>query len=393
MTSTVDAAEHRSSRLTPAEMAEAAVLADLAVLAVVLARLSPFAGLTTVVGAVPFAVLRLRHRTRAVVMAFVVAVILVFLLAGFSAATQVLVMAVFGSLIGRGLALEQGARRIVTTTVAVGWCIVASLTVAFLWLFEGLRELNIEAVEVQWTGIAKGLDAIGLDPVVDVVDPRIDWLIEHWYLSIPAFQLFISFFVAGFIVRVGRPVVGRVQRAFGVRPPAPTKIEQLAEELATSTGLTVVTGPNGAGKTTLLRSMAARAGGRGQLGGTSIIGQRPESQVIGVRVDDDLAWGMADRPSAEECAAALELVGLDGFEERETASLSGGELQRLALASAVLRSPRLVLSDESTAMIDPAGRATVMAVLRRLADRGVTVVHVSHLDADRSVADRVVEFR
>ncbi len=369
------------------------MLADLAVLVVVLARLSPFAGLTTVVGAVPFVVLSIRHRIRAVVVSFFVAVVLVFLLAGFSASTQVLVMAVFGGLIGRGIVKDWSTTRTVINAVGYGWSIVASLTVGFLWLFEGLRELNLEAIRVQWTGIANGLDAIGLDPLVNAIDPRIDWLIEYWYVSVPAFQFAVSFFVAGLIVRVGRPVVGRVQRAFGVRPPPSATIEALADELATARGLTVVTGPNGAGKTTLLHAMADRGGGRGEIGGTAVIGQRPESQVIGVRVDDDLAWGMPIPPSAEQRAAALELVGLVGFDDRETGSLSGGELQRLALASAMLREPTLLLSDESTAMIDPAGRAVVLGVLRHLADRGVTVVHVSHLDADRAVADRIVELR
>ncbi|MEZ5230733.1 MAG: hypothetical protein R2710_29900 [Acidimicrobiales bacterium] len=106
MTESVAPAEHR---LRPGELAEAAVMADLAVLAVLLARLSPFAGLTAVVGAVPFVVLGIRHRTRAIVVAFVVAVVLVFLLAGFNAATQVLVMAVFGGLIGRGMQLGWSA--------------------------------------------------------------------------------------------------------------------------------------------------------------------------------------------------------------------------------------------------------------------------------------------
>ncbi len=380
-----------SPRLSPAELAEAAVLADLAVVAVLLARLSPFAGFTTVIGAIPFAVLGLRRGTRTVVVSFFVAVILVFLLAGFSASTQVIVMAVLGGLVGRGIASGWSRTRMVLTAVGIGWTIVASLTVVFLWMFAGLRELNLEAARVQWTGISRGLNAIGLDAFVDVVDPRIDWIIQHWYISIPAFQLVISFFVTGFIVRVGRPVVGRVQRAFGDRPPPSAALTELAQQLASTPGLTVVTGPNGVGKSTLLRAMAGNAGGLGQSGGTAVIGQRPESQVIGVRVDDDLAWGMTQRPLLAERSAALELVGLTGFEERETGSLSGGELQRLALASAVLRTPRLLLSDESTAMIDPAGRTIVLDVLRRLADGGVTVVHASHLDADAAIADRVVE--
>ena len=72
------------------------MLADLAVLTVILARLTPFAGITTVIGSIPFAVLGLRHRNRVLAVAFFVGVVLTFLMARFSSATQVLVMPTFG---------------------------------------------------------------------------------------------------------------------------------------------------------------------------------------------------------------------------------------------------------------------------------------------------------
>ncbi len=194
MTSTND-------RLTPAELAEAAVLADLAVLVVVLARLSPFVGMAPVFGAIPFAVLALRHRTRTVVVAFVVAVILVFLLAGFIAATQVIVMAIFGGIVGRSIADGWSRSRTIATAVGVGWTVIASLSVIVLWIFSGLRELSLEAARVQWDGIANGLDAVGLDSIVGFVDPRIDWIIDYWFISIPAFQLVISVAVTLLIMR------------------------------------------------------------------------------------------------------------------------------------------------------------------------------------------------
>ncbi len=384
MTSTND-------RLTPAELAEAAVLADLAVLVVVLARLSPFVGMAPVFGAIPFAVLSLRHRTRTVVVAFVVAVILVFLLAGFNAATQVIVMAIFGGIVGRSIADGWSRSRTIATAVGVGWTVIASLSVIVLWIFSGLRELSLEAARVQWDGIANGLDAVGLDSIVGFVDPRIDWIIDYWFISIPAFQLVISVAVTLLIMRLGGPITGRVDRAFGERPDPSPSDNALADQLLTAPGLTAITGPNGSGKTTLLRAIAARAGGLGERGGTAVIGQRPESQVIGVRVDDDLAWGLEPAPTTEEREAALAAVGLSGFDERETGSLSGGELQRLALASAILRSPSLLLSDESTAMIDPAGRISILEVLRQLADDGVSVMHVTHLEADVGIADRVLD--
>ncbi len=381
----------RSDRLTPSELADAAVLADLAVLVVVLARLTPFSGLTTVVGSIPFAVLSLRNRPKVVAVGFWIALVLVFLLAGFNAATEVVVMATFGGITGRAIGNDWSRRRTVIASLAVGWTTVATLTLLFLATFSGLRELNLEAARVQWKGIARGLDAIGLDPVVAAVDPRIDWILDHWWFTVPLFQLFISIGLTLFVLQIGRPVVGRVRRTFHERPGPDAATIELAGDLASSGGITLVIGPNGSGKSTLLRAMATAAGDLGVRGGTAMVGQRPESQVIGAKVIDDLAWGIVPAPEPAAMSAALEAVGLAGFEDRETGGLSGGELQRLALAAASLRNPRLVLSDETTAMIDPAGRAVVRSTLRAMADHGATVVHVSHLDEDRPLADRTVE--
>jgi energy-coupling factor transporter ATP-binding protein EcfA2 len=117
--------------------------------------------------------------------------------------------------------------------------------------------------------------------------------------------------------------------------------------------------------------------------------QRPESQVLGVRAADDLRWGL---PADEEIDVdgLLASVGLEGFAGRETATLSGGELQRLAIAAALARRPALLISDESTAMVDPAGRRQVMEVLHSLPAQGMAVVHVTHHLREAAEADLVV---
>jgi energy-coupling factor transport system ATP-binding protein len=165
----------------------------------------------------------------------------------------------------------------------------------------------------------------------------------------------------------------------------------MADTLQDASGLTVTTGDNGTGKSTLLRAVAARRGDLGRVGGTAMIGQRPDAQVIGARVVDDLRWGLDPTPPGSEVDAVLARVGLGAHGERETSSLSGGELQRLALAAALLRRPALVLSDESTAMIDPEGRRQLIGLFRKLADEGVAVVHATHLDAEVAIADHRVE--
>ena len=420
--------DRKSGPLSPRELAEAAVLADLAVLAIIMARLTPFAGLTTVIGSIPFAVLGLRHRNRVLAVAFFVGVVLTFLMAGFSSATQVLVMATFGGVVGRGIRHGWSLTTTMAMGVAIGWTTVASLTAGFLYVFSEFRELSLEAAAVQWNGIATSMRAIGLDVIADNGDPLIEWCIEYWYLSVPLFQLVVSLFLVGFVLQIGSPSIKRVDAAFEwteqMGAPAPIGHETAAPIGSVSTrgvvvvrgatsvvlpditldgpGLTVVSGANGAGKSTLLGTLVGAfepsagsvepsdlAERVGRIGGVAVIGQRPESQVVGARVADDVAWGFAEAPPREKISAVLDQVGLAGFEQRETAGLSGGELQRLAIAAALIREPGLLLSDESTSMLDPEARRAVMEILQAVSRRA-PVLHITHLDAEVAQADTVV---
>lgn len=118
--------------------------------------------------------------------------------------------------------------------------------------------------------------------------------------------------------------------------------------------------------------------------------QRPETQVLGVRVADDVVWGLSP-DAAVDVTGLLGTVGLAGMEERDTSTLSGGELQRLAVASALARNPHLLLSDESTAMVDAEGRRALIDLLAGLPGRtGVTVVHVTHRRDEVEQADQVI---
>ena len=176
----------------------------------------------------------------------------------------------------------------------------------------------------------------------------------------------------------------------------------------------LVTGASGAGKSTLLRAVAGllepegteltgelTVDGRPPREGRELLGvlaQDPDSQLVMTRAGDDVAFGLenAGVPAGQiwpRVDDALAAVGFPHDCDRPTQALSGGEKQRLVLAGALVRRPGLLLLDEPTAQLDPAGARLVRAaVARATADRGVTVLVVDHDPGPwLPLVDRVVE--
>lgn len=175
----------------------------------------------------------------------------------------------------------------------------------------------------------------------------------------------------------------------------------------------VVLGANGSGKSTLARltnGLLVPDEGTVRVDGldtddeaamwevrtrVGLVFQNPDNQIVGTVVEEDVAFGPENlgverAEIRRRVDSSLATVGLTGFERREPHLLSGGQKQRLAIAGALAMQPTYLVMDEPTSMLDPEGRADVLAVARRLCSEGHGVLHITHDLSDIASADRVI---
>ncbi len=180
--------------------------------------------------------------------------------------------------------------------------------------------------------------------------------------------------------------------------------------------LTVVAGPSGSGKSTLLRVFAGLqrvAGGEVEVDGTDVTRVRPGARrrlrrrAMGIVLQDpadnlltylrsveqvELAARLRGADPAE-APSLLEAVGLADRARSFPSELSGGEQQRVAFAAAAIGAPRLLLADEPTAELDGGAGADLVATMRRLVERGATLLVASHDAAVIDAADDLLTLR
>ena len=175
-----------------------------------------------------------------------------------------------------------------------------------------------------------------------------------------------------------------------------------------------VLGHNGSGKSTLARLtnglLSPNAGKITVLGmdateeknlfqirkNVGIVFQNPDNQTVASIVEDDVAFGPENiGVEREEIGRridfALGAVGMEAYRHSTTTRLSGGQKQRIAIAGVLALKPRVMILDESTAMLDPRGRKEVMDVVLRLnKEENITVLLITHFPDEALLADRAV---
>lgn len=124
--------------------------------------------------------------------------------------------------------------------------------------------------------------------------------------------------------------------------------------------------------------------------------QNPDNQMVASIIEDDLAFGPENlgvpRDEIEERITwALETVNMSEHRKRSPNKLSGGQKQRVAIAGVLSMLPEILVLDESTAMLDPKGRAEVMETALRLnKEKGMTVILITHYMDEAIKADKVI---
>jgi ABC-2 type transport system ATP-binding protein len=171
--------------------------------------------------------------------------------------------------------------------------------------------------------------------------------------------------------------------------------------------VTGLLGPSGCGKTTLMRAIVGVqivAGGEvtvlGEPAGAAALRWQVGYVTQAPSVYSDLTIAENLRYFArvvgvevERVAAVIQTVGLSGREDQIAGSLSGGQLARVSLASALLHEPELLVLDEPTVGLDPVLRAELWRTFHGLAERGATLLISSHVMDEAAECDELLLVR
>ena len=124
--------------------------------------------------------------------------------------------------------------------------------------------------------------------------------------------------------------------------------------------------------------------------------QNPDNQIVATVVEEDVAFapenqGLDPAEIRRRVDHCLEIVGMSAFKRHAPHLLSGGQKQRIAIAGVLAMAPSILVMDEPTAMLDPAGRHEVMNTILELnREKGITIILITHHMDEAAMADRVI---
>ena len=124
--------------------------------------------------------------------------------------------------------------------------------------------------------------------------------------------------------------------------------------------------------------------------------QNPDNQIVATVVEEDVAFGVENLGLPREeirrrVVNALNVVGMQEYARHAPHKLSGGQKQRVAIAGIIAMRPRVIIFDESTAMLDPIGRKAVIEIMEKLnREENITVINITHYMEEAARADRVI---
>ncbi len=129
-----------------------------------------------------------------------------------------------------------------------------------------------------------------------------------------------------------------------------------------------------------------------------IIFQNPFNQVTGSKltVYEEISFGLENMGVPKEemikrIDEAMELLDIDKYRDRYPFDLSGGQMQRMAIASIIAMKPEVIILDEPTSQLDPQGREEVFQAVQKLSKQGITIIMVEHnMEKIAAYSDRVV---
>lgn len=176
---------------------------------------------------------------------------------------------------------------------------------------------------------------------------------------------------------------------------------------------TAIIGHNGSGKSTLARlidGLIVPTSGSLMVAGMPMdekhvvairhrigyVFQNPDNQFIGTTVGEDVAFGLENHQVPRQemqtiVENSLDMVGMSRMINEQPASLSGGQKQRVAIAGVLAMQPDILILDEATSMLDPAGREQIDRLLLKLQrERQITIISITHDALETLAADSVI---